>query len=100
MRIPETTSALPSCQRGHTIEVVVNGQKTRAFEGELVSTVLQAEGISVFARKHGSGRPAGLYCGMGICYECLVTINGIDHLRACQTFVTDHMVIETGRVSS
>ena len=100
MRIPETTSDLPNCYRGHSIEVVVNGRKVRAFEGELVSTVLLAEGISVFGRKDKSGRPAGLYCGMGICYECLVTIDGIPNIRACQTCVIEDMTIETGKVRS
>jgi len=100
MRIPETTSALPSCRRGKAVEVVVDGRAVQAFAGELVSTVLLAEGISVFGRKHQSGRTAGLYCGMGVCYECLVTVDGVHHIRACQTYVVDHMVIETCAVRS
>ena len=95
MRLPESKPGLPVYQRGHPIEVNVNGRKVQAFAGELVSTVLHAEGISIFARKPTTGRAAGLYCGIGVCYECLVTINGESNLRACQTLAADQMVIET-----
>jgi sarcosine oxidase subunit alpha len=97
MRLSEKTSTLPPYQRGNRIAVVVNGRKVEAFEGEFVSTVLHAEGISVFARKLTTGRASGIYCGMGICYECLVTIDGINNIRACQTFVVDQMIIETSQ---
>jgi predicted molibdopterin-dependent oxidoreductase YjgC len=95
MRITKTTSDLPALRRGKSIEVTIDGRKAQAFEGELVSTVLQAEGISIFSRKHTTGRPSGIYCGMGVCYECLVTVNGTANIRACQTLATDRMVIET-----
>lgn len=95
MRITKTSINLPALQRGKTIEVTIDGRKVQAFEGELVSTVLQAENITVFGRKHTTGRPSGIYCGMGVCYECLVTINGMANIRACQTFAADQMVIAT-----
>lgn len=95
MRIQQSTPDLPAVQRGKTIEVIVDGRKVQAFEGELVSTVLQAEGILVYGRKHNTGRPSGVYCGMGVCYECLVTVNGVANTRACQTYVEDRMTIET-----
>ena len=95
MRLTKTTSHLPAFRRGKKIEVTIDDQKVKAYEGELVSTVLQAEGISVFGRKHTTSRPSGVYCGMGVCYECLVTINGISNIQACQTFAVDQMVIET-----
>ena len=98
MRITETTKTFPACRRGKAIEVIVNGKKAQAYEGELVSTVLQELGISIFGHKPKTGQGSGLYCGMGVCYECLVTIDKIDNVRACQTFVVDQMVIETNRV--
>ncbi len=95
MRLSKVSSLLPAYRRGKTIEVTIDGQKVHAYEGELVSTMLLAEGVSIFARKHTTGRPSGVYCGMGVCYECLVTINGVGNIRACQTMVSDQMVIET-----
>jgi aerobic-type carbon monoxide dehydrogenase small subunit (CoxS/CutS family) len=95
MRIPETTTTLPAFQRGEKIEVTVNGQRVTAFAGELVSTVLHANGQFIFAHKTTTGRASGLYCGMGVCYECLVTINGEKNVRACQMYVVDQMDIQT-----
>lgn len=95
MRLTKVSSLLPAYRRGKRVEVTINGKKVHAYEGELVSTILLAEGISIFARKHTTGNPSGVYCGMGVCYECLVTINGVSNIRACQTFAADQMVIET-----
>lgn len=95
MRLTRITPCTPAYRRGKSIELTINGQKALAYEGELVSTVLQAEGITIFARKQTTGRPSGVYCGMGVCYDCLVTIDGINNIRACQTFASDKMAIET-----
>lgn len=101
MRIQQSRPELPAVQRGKPIEVVVNGRKVKAFEGELVSTILLEEGIFVFGLKHNTGHPSGIYCGMGVCYECLVTVNGVANTRACQTVAEDQMTIETaGKVQS
>jgi sarcosine oxidase subunit alpha len=95
MRITKDAIDLLPIKKRRPLDVIIDGRKVQAFEGELVSTVLHAEGISIFARKHTTGNPSGIYCGMGVCYECLVTIDGTPNVRACQTFAADHMVIET-----
>ncbi len=95
MRLPETAPGLPAFQRGKPIQVVVDGRAVQAFEGELVSTVLQADGVYIYGRKPATGRPSGLYCGMGVCYECLVTIDGTPNIRACQTYAADQMTVDT-----
>ena len=95
MRIPETAPGLPEFQRGESIQVVVDGRIVQAFKGELVSTVLHADGVYIYGRKPTTGRISGLYCGMGICYECLVTIDGVPNTRACQTYAADQMTVET-----
>lgn len=95
MRIELKIDNHQKLERGKSVLITVNQEKVTAYEGELVSTVLHCEGIRVFQRKHMNGRPSGIYCGMGICYECLVKINGVPNIRACQTQVTDGMVIST-----
>ena len=96
MRIIDSTDIHPIVNRGKILNIIINGNDVQAFEGELVSTVLQSEGISVFNLKHKTGKPAGIYCGMGVCYECLVNVDGVPNIRACQTFIKDGMVINTG----
>ncbi|MCP5053679.1 MAG: (2Fe-2S)-binding protein, partial [bacterium] len=39
--------------------------------------------------------PRGALCGMGICFECIVTVNGIPNTRSCMTEVEPGMTVET-----
>ena len=100
MRIEKQGAEGLGLVRGNQISVTINNMPVIAYEGELVSTVLLEEGIHVFQIKHKSGNPSGIYCGMGICYECLVTIDGVPNTRACQTSVAEGMIIETGNMES
>lgn len=81
-------------RRGKKITVHINGQPVTAFAGETVAAVLLAEGRRVFRRTAG-GSPRGLFCGMGICFECLVRVNGTPNVRACLTPVADGLTVET-----
>jgi sarcosine oxidase subunit alpha len=82
-------------QRGNPIQITVNGNLIDAYEGETVAVALLAAGISPFRLSPKNKEPRSLYCGMGICFECLVTINGIHAIRACITLVESGMNIET-----
>lgn len=95
MRISQSSSLLPELQRGRLLNIQVDGKAVDAYEGETVAAALIAAGISTFRLSHDHKQPRGIYCGMGICYECLVTINGAHAQRACVTQVEDGMQIET-----
>jgi hypothetical protein len=83
----------PGVARGHTVTVTVDGQPVVAFRGESVVAALLANGYHT-TRVTPRGAPRGLFCGMGVCFDCLVTVNGIPNSRACVTWVRDGMVIE------
>jgi len=85
---------ISSVQRGPKITLKVNDKKILAYEGESVHAALTAADIRNF-RTSKTGKPRGVFCGMGICYECLVTINNIPDQRACMTLVKDKMEIIT-----
>jgi predicted molibdopterin-dependent oxidoreductase YjgC len=76
------------------LSIEVDGETVPAFAGETVATVLLALGRRGF-RQTGRGEPRGLYCGMGVCFDCLVTVDGVENMRACLTPVEDGMVIHT-----
>jgi NADH dehydrogenase/NADH:ubiquinone oxidoreductase subunit G len=95
MRIDQSSSLLPEVKRGKAIQVIVDGSPVEANEGETIATVLLSAGIQTFRFTHKNKAPRGIYCGMGICYECLVTVDGIHAVRACVTPVVDGMRIET-----
>ncbi|MDP1799997.1 MAG: (2Fe-2S)-binding protein [Bacteroidota bacterium] len=81
--------------RGKEIEIIVDGESVKAFEGESVAAALFANGqrISRSTTKENSLR--GMYCGIGMCFECVMTIDNIPNTRTCQTFVREGMFIET-----
>ena len=74
------------------VTLVVNGASVKAEAGVTVASVLhqQQPALRLSPRLRA---PRGLYCGMGVCFECAVTIDGATQ-RACVTQVRDGMVIE------
>ncbi len=77
------------------LTIIVDGEPVKAFAGESVAAVLLAQGLRTF-RHTEKGAPRGLFCGMGVCFDCLVTVDGVDNVRACMTPVVEGMVIDTG----
>jgi len=72
---------------------MLDGRSTVAYEGETIAAVLIAE-EGLTTRQTASGARRGIYCGMGVCFECLVVVDGVPNTRACVTLVTDGMRVE------
>jgi sarcosine oxidase subunit alpha len=94
-RIKKSSDMLPAIQRGERVNLTIDGKPIEAYKGETVAAAMLAAGIRTFHKSHKHQQPRSLYCGMGICYECLVTINGVHAQRACITPVEEGMQIET-----
>ena len=73
--------------------IEVNGQVVPACHGQTVAAALLIAGRRVFRRTE-NGQSRGLFCGMGVCFDCLVTVNGISEQRACMTLVQPGMQIQ------
>ena len=76
----------------HAFSVDVDGQAIAAHDGQTIAAALMAAGRRVF-RHTSNGQPRGLYCGMGVCFECSVTVDGVAGQRACVTRVRPGMRI-------
>jgi hypothetical protein len=74
-------------KRGKPFEIMVNSAPYTAYPGETLATVLLATGRFAFRLSPVLREPRGLFCGMGICFECLLTVNGRPNVRACVTVV-------------
>jgi predicted molibdopterin-dependent oxidoreductase YjgC len=85
----------PEVERGAAVTIMVDGVPLDAHLGETVAGALLASGRRAW-RHTRHGQPRGLYCGIGVCFDCLVAVNGTPHVRACLTPVTAGMVVETG----
>jgi D-hydroxyproline dehydrogenase subunit gamma len=77
-----------------SLEVEVNGRKLQVAAGTSVAAAVFIAGGKGF-RTSVRGEPRAALCGMGICFECRVTIDDQPHCRSCQTFVKPGMRIET-----
>jgi sarcosine oxidase subunit alpha len=77
-----------------TVEILINGQRLFVPEGSTVAAAILTAGFASF-RQSVSGEPRGPLCGMGICFECRVTIDGSAHCRSCQTVCRPGMVVKT-----
>ena len=82
-------------QRGVRLTIVVDGAPMQAFDGESVATALLAADRLALRWTDRRGAPRGAFCAMGVCFDCLVTIDGISQQRSCMTSVREGMVIET-----
>lgn len=72
--------------------IEVNGQLIPARHGQTIAAALMAAGRRVLRYTLG-GAPRGIFCGMGTCFECLVTVDGFAEQRACMTQVRPNMRI-------
>jgi len=81
------------------VPVCINGKWTHAYPGESVMAALLGQGVRIF-RHTASGMPRAPVCNMGVCFECVVTINGKPMQRSCLTPIQDGMVIETDTCDS
>lgn len=66
-----------------------------ATEGQSVGAALTAAGIISWRRTRHSGRPRGLFCGIGICFDCLLTVDSLPGQRACLVRAAPGMQLRT-----
>ncbi|MFL5243949.1 MAG: (2Fe-2S)-binding protein [Gemmataceae bacterium] len=77
-----------------SIAVTINGRPTEVSEGCTVAAAVMLTSGSCF-RLSVTGQPRGPLCGMGVCFECRVTIDGQPQQRSCQTLCREGMCIVT-----
>lgn len=76
------------------LTIFVDGVPTAAHPGETVATALMAAGGARF-RTTARGAPRAPVCNMGVCFECVMTVDGRPGTRACMTLVAAGMRIES-----
>ena len=88
-RLPDATAS--------TVEIAVDGADVAVASPGTVSSALLALGHDAFRETPTRGLPRGPFCMMGICFDCLVTIDGIANQQACLVPIRAGMRVETGR---
>lgn len=82
-------------ERGRALRILANGQSVAAFEGETIAAAILAAGQRALRTTSHRGHARGLYCGIGVCFECVMTVDGRPNARACQTPVRAGMRVES-----
>jgi D-hydroxyproline dehydrogenase subunit gamma len=78
-----------------TVGIMIDGRAFSARSGDTVAAALLVSGIAYNRTTPVSGAPRLPYCMMGVCFDCLVTIDGAGNKQACLVVVRDGMKIET-----
>jgi len=75
--------------------ILVDGVELMAREGETIAATLLAYGVRAFRKTEKFREPRGIFCGIGQCTDCIMTVDGKANVRTCVTRVKPGMVVET-----
>jgi predicted molibdopterin-dependent oxidoreductase YjgC len=71
------------------VSFLFDGKEIAADAGQSVGAALIAAGYRSWRTTRHGGAPRGIFCGIGICFDCLVVVNGRPNQRACLTEACD-----------
>ncbi|HUG49454.1 MAG TPA: (2Fe-2S)-binding protein [Terrimesophilobacter sp.] len=77
------------------LTITVDGVPVPGVVSQSLAGVILASGTVGFRRTSHDARPRGVFCGIGVCYDCLVDVNGLRDVRACQRRAADGDVVVT-----
>jgi hypothetical protein len=89
----------PAASRSRpTVEITVDGVPVRCVLGQSLAAAMIAAGRVSWRQSRFDHEERGLFCGIGVCFDCLVTVNGVRSVRACvsATKAGDVVVTELG----
>ena len=82
-------------KRGEKVVFSFDGIKLEGYETETIAAALHANGIKELRRSGVLHRPRGLFCAIGNCSSCLMTVDGEPNVRVCITKVKQGMDVKT-----
>lgn len=74
-----------------------DGRSIAFRPGQTVGAALVAQGVLAWRTTRVGGRPRGLFCGIGVCFDCLVVIDDRDDVRACREPAAAQLDVRTRR---
>jgi sarcosine oxidase subunit alpha len=88
---------LPSDVEAAGVTIFIEGEPFAARATDTVAAALLAADFQTFRTTPVSGAPRAPYCMMGVCFDCLVTIDGTGNRQACLVRVREGMRVEMQR---
>lgn len=87
---------MPPTDDPEQLDILFDGRPIPARPGQSVGAALTEAGIRSWRRTRKNDAPRGLFCGIGVCYDCLLTIDGQRNQRACLAPADPGTICETG----
>jgi predicted molibdopterin-dependent oxidoreductase YjgC len=94
---PQTPAELVGATPDPAVPFVFDGVPMTALPGQTVGAALLAGGVRTLRTTRIGERPRGMFCGIGMCFDCLVTVNGEPGVRACLVPVAEGDDVRTQR---
>ena len=79
------------------MRITVDGEPHDVPEGRTIAGALIAAGRVSWRSTRNGGLPRGAFCGIGVCFDCLVVVNDVPDVRACRRFPVDGDTVRTQR---
>ncbi|MEU6119114.1 (2Fe-2S)-binding protein [Streptomyces sp. NPDC047117] len=93
-RLFRTPAGTPGQPPERPVRITVDGEPVTGIAGRSIAGVLLAAGRTSW-RTARSGAPRGVFCGIGVCFDCVLTVNGVPDVRACRRRAADGDVVRT-----
>ena len=78
-----------------TVTITIDGKPLECPAGLTLAAAMYLDNQRVLRTTPRDGLKRSLFCGMGVCYDCLLKVDGRANVRACQTIVSDGMEVLT-----
>lgn len=88
---------LGKLENNEVITFTFDGKKYEGRKGDTIASALLANGVRKLRVHEETKAPRGIYCNIGHCFECRVTVNDVSGIRACLTEIKQDMVVDSGK---
>ena len=78
-----------------TFQIFVDGRPLVVREGDTIASALTANRVKVLRYTPKRDEPRGLFCAIGRCTDCAMTVDGVPNVRTCITLARPGMVVQT-----
>jgi hypothetical protein len=77
------------------ISIIVDGTVVQGVRGQTIAGVLLGSGALAWRTTSANQRPRGVFCGIGVCFDCVVVVNDLSDVRACLRRASEGDIVTT-----